>query len=457
MGLNMGPDIGQPHNPDASVSYQYTGTPAAGPVETPAPGQVQYEQSQSTISKSEAEQELIQLFLAMQIPFLTPPSDVQGTSKNGVSGIEAAAISKADVQWIDLQYEKAKSDIINTMWEQFSKSVRELEELAKKDYIKKWSEDVTKAGPKSSTEYFAYILALSAGQRAQELDKDSTHSDQSVLGVQFGQAYQQWFVDPGVVASRNGGFPDPSFVAGALASSPDALRAAIGGVGLVAGVEVTKQLSVSPIADAVLSVGPSTGLPVDSQAAAAMIAALLYQGGVNRANAETLKDALKSGVPPQNMDFALNFSKNILAIVTHPLKGEDQLDPQRQQQNKMIRLMLSVMALNLLYRQTFGGMEGRKEFADLLKQGGTTDLLKGLKLDPEVSARVQSMFDGLVAQIQKNLPSDAEARASMIVSLGEYIDSKDSVNSMLSTTMMLASSLGVDPDILHQRIMGTTT
>lgn len=445
-----GPDIGSTPDPNASIQYTPLNQPASSP--TPAPEKVKYDQSASTMKESEAEA-LMALFLAMQAPGLVPPNMNLADFAELMSG--KGAIDSITAKSIDLRFEETKNDIISSMWANFSKGIQELEERSKEDYIKKWVEEVGKEGPKSTSEYFAYLLVLSASRRADELGESG---GQSPLAVQFNQSFNQWFTDPAntsAIDGRNGNFPDPAFIIGALASNPDALRAAIGSVGLVSGVEVSKQLSVSPIADALAGVGPSSGLPIDYQAAGALIAALLYQGAVSKANLETLQDAALKGKPPQDIEFAINYTKNILAIVTHNLKGGAEVSPEQQSQNQMIRLMLNVMALNLLYRRVFGGLEGGKEFTDLLKDGGTKDLLKDVAMDAGTKAEVQGLIDQLVLQIKINLPTDEPARSGTIARLSEYIDSNDSVDSMLSTTRMFTASLGATPDITQRRIGGT--
>lgn len=437
----MEPDINNNPDPNASIDYSnYTGPTA--PAESPPPGQVQYNQSESTIQSATVEEMMANFLWLPQTPTLNPTSieDVRAISALSVDGI----------------YEKTKDDIISAIWKNFQRGVEDMEKLSKEAYVKKWVDDVLKGGPKSNAENYAFIMALSAGDRATEIEGNGGQGSQSVLAVQFKESFDQWIANPGKGASGDGRYPDPSFIAGAVASNPDALRAAIGGIGLVAGVEVTKQLSVDPLADALAGVGTVSGLPMDPQTAgemgaAAMIAALQYTGAGAKATLETIDDAIKSGSPPQDIQFALNFANNIKAIVTHKFEGAA-LNPAREHVDQTIRLMLSVMALNLLYRRVFGGMEGRTEFTDLIHKG-TANVLKDV--NPAFKDQIQVAMDDLIAQIKLNLPKNDLARSDMIARLSKYIDSNDSVDSMLSTTRMFAYTLGERTEITERRIQGT--
>lgn len=443
-----GPDISSTPNPNAQPSFQPISAP---PTNAPAPGQVEYDQNASTIAKTD-QKLLEELFLAMQFPGLFPPSmimkDFTDIMATGDSKSIAALSSSSAITKLEIGYEQAKNDIISSIWENFAKGVQEMEELSKQAYIKKWVQEVAKEGPKSSTEYFAYLLALSASSRAEELDDHKDHG-QSALSVQFKTSFDQWFHVPDPSSTVISGASvvnkdaiDPTFKAGALASNLDVVT------GAIALVTVTgaSQFSVSPLADALTAVGPNSGLPADTQAAGALIAALLYGGARNQADVETLEKAAATGQPPQDMDFALNFAKNILAIVSHNLEGETAASKEQPGQHQMIRLMLSVMALNLVYRAGYGGMEGSKEFAALLEKGGTDNI------DPAIKPTI----DRLVAHIKNFLPTDEPSRSQMIASLSEYIDSKDSTESMLATSRMFAASLDARPDIFGGRLGATS-
>lgn len=440
-----GPDISSTPNPNAQPSFQPVSAP---PTNLPAPGQVEYDQHASTIAKTD-QQLLEELFLAMQFPGLFPPNmimkDFAEIVATGDSKSIAALSSSSAITKLEIGYEQAKNDIISTIWENFAKGVQEMEELSKQEYIKKWVLEVAKEGPKSSAEYFAYLLALSASSRAEELGDDHKDHGQSALSVQFKASFDQWFnvPDPNTTAiSSTSDTIDPTFKAGTLASNLDVVSEAIALVTVIG----APQLSVSPLADALTAVGPNSGLPLDTQAAGALIAALLYGGARNKADVETLEKSATTGQPPQDMDFALNFAKNILAIVSHNLEGETTASKDQPSQHQMIRLMLSVMALNLVYRAGYGGMEGSKEFAALLEEKGTDNI------DPAIKPTI----DRLVAQIKNFLPTDEPSRSQMIASLSEYIDSKDSTESMLTTSRMFAASLDARPNIFGGRLGATS-
>lgn len=419
-----GTDVSGFSTPDTNVPVQQS-------IQVSAPGTASSPVADISVSSiQKSEMEVAALLMASQFPGLIPPS--------GVSGVDSAHAAIL----ISISVDKMKNDIITSMWDNFQKSVDELAERAKKDDIKHWMEKVSQNGPKSATEYQAYILALSATARADEITPPDSAASQSALSVQFSNAFNQWIAipssDPSMAVNGPGKYPDPSFIAGTVASNSDAIRDSIGAVGLATGV----QMSVSPVADALAAVGPASGLPADYQAAAALVAALLNGGAVYKATADAIEESARSGKPPQDLEFALNYAQNILAIVSHNVEKETPADPHQSGRNQMIRLMLSVMALNLVYRAAYGGMEGGKEFADLLEEGGTNDL------NPAIKPTIQK----LVAQIQSFLPTDPAERANVIASLSEYIDSKDSVDSMLSTTRMFAASLGEKPDLLQKRL-----
>lgn len=387
--------------------------------------------SASSIQKSELE--AIALLVAAGIPVLMPP-DVNGNF---------AKSSKADqIAALGLSMEAKKADIISKLWDNYIENIREVAEKIKKDDIRRETEDADKAGPMSSVQYFNYLMSISSTQKADEMDGNG-------LVVQFNQAFNQWMnpavqgagaagaagvagaaaggVDPATAPNSGvGAYPSASFIAGSIASNPDAVRLAIGQDSAVLGVF----LSSSPVADALFAAGPTSGLPGDYQAAAAMVAALLNGGAVFKATAETLVNA--SGKPQYDLNFAVNYAKNVMAIVTKDIGQEDPADPNRAKQNNMVRLMLSAMALNMVYRAAYGGMEG-KEFADILA-GHTGD----------IPSEIRGLVEQLAGFVNKFLPTDR--REETIARLREYVDSKESVDSMLETTRLFTGSLASNVD-----------
>jgi hypothetical protein len=327
----------------------------------------------------------------------------------GTGGVSTAQ----GVLALDVSVEARKNDIISKMWDSYIENLREIADRIKKEDIRRETVDVGKNGLQSGAEYFSSLMALSANS----------------LTGQFNNTYNQWLVNPidsgsstPIIGLTNGGYPDASFIAGCVACNPDAIRNAVGGAAL--GV----QLSTSPIADALFAVGPTSGLPGDYQAAAALVAALLNGGAVYKATADTMVNP--TGAQPQyDLNFAASYAKNVMAIVTKNIGAGDPLDPHRASQSNMIRLMLSAMALNMVYRAAYGGMQG-KEFGSLLA-GNTADL-------PE---QIKGLVEQLVGLVNYYLPTDPKSREETIAGLMEYVDSKDSVDSMLQTSHMFASFL----------------
>lgn len=402
----------------------------------------------STLKKSEID--TLILLLAAGFPILTPPGlaatnwrDFLGNDQ-GVQGVGGGALTSVAMLW-----EKTKNDIISKMWTTYQDTLEEIAREAKEKDIKRWTEDVDKNGPQSAVEYLAYLMSLSASQLDNELNTSSSDNVNNALTVQFNNAFNEWLAAPvqqdsnastvtGVRKSL-GDYPDSSFIAGCVACNVDVLRQAIGASSEALGF----QLSVSPIADALFAIGPHSGLPVDSQAAAALIAALLNNGAVYKATSDTIEESVKTAQPPRDINFALNYAKSIVAIVTSKTGEGSAANENRLAQNKMVKLMLSTMALNLVYRSAYGGMSG-KELADLVK--GNTG---------EIPEKIKPTIDQLLELIDQYLPVDSEARTNTIVSLMEYVDSKKSVDSMLQTTKMFKSFLTEATDIESQRIIQT--
>jgi hypothetical protein len=409
--------------------------------------------SQSISSISQSELEALITMLAAGVPILQFPNFVATNfnelSNNGVDGVALKASSYAQIAMLA---EETKHEIITSMWDKYIEDIREASDRAKKDDIRRWTEDITKEGPKSAGEYLAYILALSSTRAADELGD----SDKSALAVQFNQSFNYWFVNPvqqtdtsvgGVNSVDNSqnpnipkdAYPDSTFVTGSIVGGSDLVRGALGAVGVAAGVEI----SLSPVSDAFFAVGPTTGLPMDTQAAAAMIAALLNGGAVSKATAQTIEEAASKGQPPRDLDFAKNYAKQIMAIITHEPKNAESLTQGQRDQNDMIKLMLATMALNMVYRAAYGGMSG-EEFAEFFKPDNSEATSK---LPPQI----KSLVEQLLAKINGYLPTDPEKRSNLLVSLMEYVDSKDSVDSMLQTTRNFTQALSTN-DIDQKRL-----
>jgi hypothetical protein len=390
--------------------------------------------TESTLAQSELE--ALILMIVASYPMLQPPTFTATSFRDLSSGGVAAVggVSNA-IGKLEMTAAEKEHEIISFMWDLYTKTIQELDERWEKIYKKLEELDVMKDGPKSAAEYLAFLMALSSTQRADELDpkQTSNSNDLSVkdssLVTQFNQTYHYWITHPvergdnQAIPGLSGSYPDTSFISGSLTCSIQNVRDAIGGVDQQSGV----QLSVNPVADALFACGPVSALPADYQAAAALVAALLNNGAMFKATNDTIEKA--KGEPPKDIDFAINYGKHILAIVTHNLERGEPISKARASQNRLIRLMLSVMALNLLYRAVYGGMTG-KEFLGLLKG----EL-------PELPDEVKILMKQLVQQINRQLPSDPAARQSAESHLQNYVDSKVSVESMMETTRLFSSLL----------------
>lgn len=381
----------------------------------------------STMQKADPQYD-DQAIVTMLMEMLGAPKLAQ-PQENNFTPAQKAAIS----------IDAIKSQILSSWLDSVQKSNEAAKEAAVKDDIKadelkreirKQDEKRIEAtGPKSSVEYSAFLLQSTTNVRAKELSSDS-----NTLSIQFSGAFDAWFMHPS--ATADGRFPDPSFINGCLVCGPAAIQTAIGADSSILGI----QLSISPAADALAVGGPASALPGDQQAAisaSAMIAAMMFYGAFGAANKTNVTEAIAGGNTPTTLGFAKDFAKQIMAIVTHPLEGGDPM------QNNLIRLMLSAIGLNLLYRTAYGagtekeGMSG-KDMAALINGGDISDIP-----DPEV----RKMVGDLVTLINNYLPEGEDARNKAIAVLSEQVDDKESADSMLETTNLFASLLntkGID-------------
>ena len=378
------------------------------------------------------------------VPMLPPPSDVSNSpNSNSLAAQEAAQNSpnstQADITKLQNRIMRMENDVINASWDAFMKSLRDTEERTKKEALQREIEATNIAGvPKYSVEEAAFLAGLSLGKREEKVAADD---NTGLIGI-VQSTYNTWIAVPinnpekvegsGNLEAGDGTkrYPDPSFIAAALVSSLSVVALTIGSVNNPIGF----QMSVSPVADALSSIGPVSGLPGDYQSAIALIASLLNNGAVYKATTETVLQSAAKGRPPRDLDFALNYTKNIIAIVTHRVGGADPTNKMRAAQNQLIRLMLSTMALNLLYRAAYGGATG-EEFEAVLN-GEANDL-------PEM---IRPQAQMLAALINSYLPTDPKERAAMVACLMDYVDSKDSVDSMLETTRLFKGFLGAPVD-----------
>lgn len=401
-------------------------------------------QSQSTIQKSELDiTELILLGLVSGLPLLdpTPPESTSTGSNRIEAGI--ARINENNPAYIAfaMQLEKKKADIIESMWDAYMEGIRDFAARIKEEDRRHEAIRAQKGGPKSPAEYLAHLFAISANERFNEKDNKVGGLEEAFNNLRPWFKPERSELDNSVTINPINGapivglpdYPHSTFIAGALVANADLIRGAIGGVSLALGY----QISSSPVADALFASGPTSGLPGDYQAAAAMIAALLYGGAIIKATNDTIAEAAKKGEPPKDLDFAINFAKSIMAIITHHVEGE-KTNPLREGQNQLIRLMLATIALNLLYRAAFGGMTG-EELKGLLN-GETENIPDTIK--PQV--------EQLIEAIKLFLPTEPKAREEAIANLMAYIDKKTPLEEMLKITqdysVMLQSSDNIEDE-----------
>lgn len=420
MSINSGDNLGNLDPNAAQIS---------GPI--PAPLTSESDSTDTSVyssSISQSQMEAMAMMMIAGMPLLVPPNDnVDSSSSLSSQNIDAI------VRQVDISTQQMEHEIITEMWDKFLETLHEIAAQQRAADRRREIFDTDKTGPMSGSEYLVYLMSVSLNQRALETKDEGI----SPLVSQFSNTYNQWLISPADATSisTSGDYPSASFIAGAVASNPDAIRAAIGADGAALGV----QLSVSPVADALLAVGPASGLPGDYQAAAALVAAMLYNGAVNRAVQNNLDPASTGAKPVQDLNFAIGFARTIMAIVAQSLEGAQSNDPQQAGQSDLIRLMLASVALNMIYRAGYGGMSG----VDM------DSLIRGTANVPE------NQISGIVAQllgvIRGYLPADAAARDEAIARLSEYVDSKESVDSMLGTSNLLSSQLGTG-EITAERI-----
>lgn len=380
----------------------------------------------STILKSEIEQLQLLMQIAAGFPILlAPAADNQNNGSQGSS----SGVSNANASIrISMNYANKEHEIISSMWDTFINQIREFAKRTQKIDEEDRQIALSNKAADTAAEYLSRLLTSSAVQTVEGTVKGSNEKD-SALAVQFDSAFKYWLSPDNAIANGSTNYPSSTFVAGALASNTDLLQGAstVTALALVLDLKIT----TSPVADAIFAVGPTSGLPGDYQAAAALVASLLNAGAVAKAATDTIQQKAP-GQPIRDLAFAINYGKSIMAIVTRPADKNEQTNKMRAEQNQLIRLMLSTMALNLVYRSAYGGMTG-EEFADLLDND-----------NPDLPDEIKPHVQELVSLIKSFLPKDPAARAEMISRLMDYVDTKHSVDSMLNTTkgydQMLKSS-----------------
>lgn len=333
-------------------------------------------------------------------------------SKTSVQGVEDFMKS------LD-QVEQTKDTIIASIVQNYNKNLSEFSERMQSNDIQIWMQEVSDKGTESPTEYYAFILARSATQSV---------DGKNALIERFSQALNQWIIEPNTQFPLSGEdmpvYPSSAFIAGSMVCGVDIVRDAIKNTTNI----FQHQLQNSPVADVLFAAAPSVVLTPDYQAAAALIVALLNNGAVYKATEDALKQGKEKNSPPRDLDFAIQYARHIISIVKHKSSIFSQ-HKEIQERDRLIRLMLTVMALNMVYRSAYGGMTG-EEFGAILK-GETSDIHDRIKL----------LVEQLAGLIKANLPVYEEVRAETILKLMDYIDRKDSIDSMLQSTRILANLL----------------
>jgi hypothetical protein len=382
--------------------------PVGGPSLTPqtqeaAPSQSPYE---STIQASDLE--VLALFYASSIPMLSPPNNQ--VSNTGDLSIGAAGIAA-------LQIEEETHNIISNMWDNYIADLRELAERDREEDLRRETVDADKAGPQSAVQYFAYLMAITPTERA-----DETGQGDTTLSIQFSDAVNQWQL---VNSTGAGGASADNNSVGAVSgtATTDALMLA-----MMLNFPSSQEVTTNPVFDALSAVGPSTGLPADYQTAAALVAALLYNGAASRAMTGNVDPTASSG-PFHDLNFAKDFAQNVInTIVTHNLEQTDPSTPEGGR-NNMVKLMLAAIALNMLFRAGYGGMEGGD--LEAILAGNTADI-------PD---EIRGLIEQLASYINSYLPTDQASRQEWINRLTSYVNNKESVDSMVETGDLLSESL----------------
>lgn len=332
------------------------------------------------------------------------------------------------------EVEQTKETIITTIWQNYDQNLKEFSQRMHNSDIQTWIQEVKGKEIKSSTEYYAFILAQSAVRQP---------DGKIPLVEQFSSAFNHWVLNPHKQVSEANNtqeYPSSSFIAGSMMAGVDIVRDAIKST-----INIFQhQLHDSPLADVLFAVVPGITLTPDYQSAAALIVALLNNGAIYKATEDALKKGKEKNIPPKDLDFAIKYAKQVIAIVTHKITNESPQNKEIQERDRLVRLMLTVMAMNMLYRAAYGGMTGL-EFGTILK-GETAD----------IHEKIKPLIEQLAHLIKNNLPATEQARQDTILRLMDYVDSKDSIDSMLQSTRILANLLSTrDIDQKHWEVQSS--
>lgn len=132
---------------------------------------------------------------------------------------------------------------------------------------------------------------------------------------------------------------------------------------------------------------------------------------------------------PIQADTAL---KNAEALLTVAKQPSQLVEKDLSDEDKSIRVMLSAMALNMLFRSFVGAMKG-DQFIDLLKDFGM-----------DMPEEIKPLIKQHVAVINANLPVEPSAREDAVSMLKDFVTSHDSDVAAMQSTQILRDELSRD-------------
>lgn len=242
------------------------------------------------------------------------------------------------------------------------------------------------------------------------------------------------------------------------------MLAMMGGIGGVAGIETVIQgntvvTTVENVAGSLTNVTQSI-VPAASQAMVADMNAMILMMGtffsdkiMSFSAAETAVNAAKKGEKPKSLDVALNFSRNIVSLVTDPgfnafinnhvisrMPGADKLsETQKEQLTSLIRIVMLGTAVGLLSKAEMGWINPA-QFKEIIAGRTTLDgphdarhnLIAALMKESEsldkagssVKARKNAVIDGLgkaLASLNTSGKREVDSRMMDIVAIFEKV------------------------------------
>jgi hypothetical protein len=365
-------------------------------------GEVEPETVAETIkpidSVAQSEMAAIIALLAAWHPILIPPNDTASHKK--VVGLDVAAST--------LNIAKQENDVITSSWETYLTMLKQLDEQHKASRELHDKEDVT-------------------------IKSDISGKLEAVVN-----GVKQWVVDPSQTIPVDGVSAGLSsaFLASLAASNVDIIA------GSTAQAALQDLTSNNPILDNLTTPGtPSVNR--DAIFAAEVVASLYYSTFIQQTTLQTVQQAAPVVKPGNDSQFAINFANNVLAISTLKVQGDDPADNKSDQdRNKLIRVQLYTMALNLIYRTQFDGMTG-KELLGLI-QSNNLQVPEGINpKSPEWIATLN-----LINALKTILPG---VSPSVLQEMMDYVDEKHSAESMRESFHMLVDQLAAGPEVEAER------